>query len=64
MLNGRQDAFGILRKETSLKFLMSNCQDSEEEESLFQSMGRAMGVIVDRTPKCHCEVAGEGIEYS
>jgi len=23
-----------------------------------------MGVIIDRTPKCHCELAGEGIEYS
>jgi hypothetical protein len=23
-----------------------------------------MGVLVDRTPKCHCELAGEGIEYS
>jgi hypothetical protein len=27
-------------------------------------MGRIMGVLVDRTPKCHCEYAGEGIEYS
>jgi hypothetical protein len=23
-----------------------------------------MGVIVDRTPKCHCEMAGEGVEHS
>ena len=23
-----------------------------------------MGVLVDRTPKCHCELAGEGIECS
>ncbi len=22
------------------------------------------GVVVDRTPKCHCKIAGEGIEYS
>ena len=48
----------------SLKFLMSNCQDFEEEESLLQSMGHAMGVLVNRTPTCHCEVAGEAIEYS
>jgi hypothetical protein len=27
-------------------------------------MGREMGVLVDRTPKCHCEMAGEGIEYA
>jgi hypothetical protein len=27
-------------------------------------MGRKMGVFIDHTPKCHCEMAGEGIEYS
>jgi hypothetical protein len=27
-------------------------------------MGCSMGVEVDRTPKCHCEIAGEGIEYT
>ena len=59
MLNGRQDAFGM-----SLKFLMSNCQDFEEEESQLQSMRCAMGLFVNRMPKYHCEVAGEGIEYS
>ena len=42
---------------------MAGCLDFEEEETLLQSMGREMGVLVDRTPKCHCELAGEGIEY-
>jgi len=23
-----------------------------------------MGIAIDRTPKCHCELAGEGIEYA
>jgi hypothetical protein len=23
-----------------------------------------MGVIINQTPKCHCELAGEGVEYS
>jgi hypothetical protein len=23
-----------------------------------------MGVILDQTPKCHCKLAGEGIEYT
>jgi len=63
-MNGRQDESGILLKETSLTYLMTNCQDFEEEESLLQTMGREMGVLVDRTPKCHCELAGEGIEYT
>jgi hypothetical protein len=60
-LNRWQDASGILMKETSLMYLMSNCQDFEDEESLLQTMGREM---VDFTPKCHCELAGEGIEYT
>ena len=25
-------------------------------------MGRVMRVLVDKTPKCHCELAGEGIK--
>jgi hypothetical protein len=56
-MNGRQDETGILFKETSLTFLMSNCQDFEEEESLLLTMGWEMGIIVDHTPKCHCELA-------
>ena len=43
---------------------MANCVDFEEEETLLQSIGTKMGVIVDRTPKYHCELAGEGVEYS
>ncbi len=31
---------------------------------MLQTMGRLLGVLVDRTPKCHPELAGEGIEYS
>ena len=26
-------------------------------------IGRRLGVKVERTPKFHCEMAGEGIEY-
>ncbi len=29
-----------------------------------QSIGREMEVLVDRTPKCHCELAGKEIRYS
>ena len=64
-MNGKQDAFGFVQKDFSLKSLKGNCLDFEEEEILLESMGREMGVLLDRTPKCHCElVAGEGIEYS
>ena len=63
-LDGKKDGHGNLWPETSLKHLLANCIDFEEEESLLQSMGWAMGISVDRTPKRHCELAGEGIEYS
>ena len=63
-LKGKEDIFGVLRRETSLKALMSDCEDFKDEESLLQSMEQKMGISVDRTPKCHCELAGEGIEYS
>ena len=63
-LKGYQDVLGSVQNDFSLKSLMSNCLDFEEEETLLQSMGREMGVLVDRTPKCHCELAGEGIEYA
>jgi len=63
-IKGRHDAWGLLIKGSSLKILMSSCEDFEEEESLLQAMGREMGITVDRTPKCHCELAGEGIEYA
>jgi hypothetical protein len=63
-IKGRHDACGLLIKGSSLKILMSSCEDFEEEESLLQAMGREMGITVDRTPKCHCELAGEGIEYA
>jgi hypothetical protein len=41
-----------------------NCEDFKEEESLLQANRCEMGVLVDRTLKCHCELAGEGIKYN
>ena len=64
IINGRQNGYGVLDKSFAFKSLMASCLDFEEEETLLQSTGREMGVLVDRTPKCHCELAGEGIEYS
>ena len=46
-LKGKQDAFRVMRMEMSLKALMENCEDFEEEESLLQQMGREMGILVD-----------------
>jgi len=63
-IKGYNNQFGNHRPETSLKELMSSCKDFVEEETMLQSIARDLGVRVDRTPKCHCELAGEGIEYA
>jgi hypothetical protein len=49
---------------TSLRMMMSSLMDFIEEETLLQFHGKTLGVLVDRSPKCHPEVAGEGIECS
>jgi hypothetical protein len=46
----RKGEMGILQSETSLKFLLGNCLDFEEEESLLQSKGGILGAKIDRTP--------------
>lgn len=61
---GSKDSPGIIQEGTSLFELISSCADFENEETLLQTKAQEMGVLVDRTPKCHCELAGEGIEYS
>ena len=38
-------------------------QDFMNKVTLLQFYGNKLGIIVDRTPKCHPEIAGEGIEY-
>ncbi len=62
-VDGKKDAYGVLIPNTSLNFMVSNLLDFEEEESLLQSMGWRMGVIIDCTPKYHHEFAGEGMQF-
>jgi hypothetical protein len=64
MLHGKQNTFGKVMPETSLlKHLMSLLTDFIAEETLLQYHGRLRGVKALWTPKCHPEIAGEGIEY-
>ena len=63
-INGTKDQSGNISPETSLKPLMAVCTDFEEEEMILQTMAQAMGVTVNRTPKCHCELAELGMEYT
>ena len=48
---------------------MQHCLKFIEEETLLQTNARKMvqhtgHIIVNRTPKCHPELVGKGIEYS
>ena len=42
---------------------MSKQPDFLEEETLLQHYARELGVEPDNSPKCHPEIAGDGIEY-
>ena len=48
----------------SIKALMENQDDFANELTLLQYHASLLGVMMERTPKCHPEIAGEGIEYN
>ena len=54
---------GKIDRKFSLRRMMQQCTDFRNEETALQYLGRKLGVKVDCTPKFHCEMAGEGIEY-
>ena len=62
-LTGKKDELGILDAATSLRHIMGMCHDFLNEEGMLQHIANHLGVIVIVTPKCHAELAGEGIEY-
>ena len=62
-LTGKKDEFGIVDNGTSLTHLMGSCHDFLNEEGILQHVAKRIGVEVLLTPKCHAELAGEGVEY-
>jgi hypothetical protein len=60
---GQKDEMGNLDEDTSINLLIQKQPDFMSELTLLQYHGKKLGVQVDRTPKCHPELAGEGIEY-
>ena len=69
MKHGSKDDTDAVIPESNLQEMMMNCLDFEEEKTLLQKMVDNMSdrpgqFFLDRTPKCHCEMAGEGIEYA
>ena len=61
-VNGEKDGFGNGIEGTSLRKMVESLLDCVQEETLLQYLGQKLGVTVNRTPKCHPELAGEGIE--
>ena len=43
---------------------MNQCRYFSEQDKKLQYIGRKLGATVDRTPKCHPELADEGIKNS
>ena len=63
-LTGKKDEFGtVVDYSTSLRHLMGLCHDFVNEEGMLQHIAKRLGVEVLLTPKCHAELAGEGVEY-
>jgi hypothetical protein len=60
---GQVGDMGMVLEETSIDMLMKKQSDFLHELTLLQYYGQKLGVQVYRTPKCHPEMAGEGIEY-
>ena len=44
--------------------IMASCQDFLEETNLLQDTLIKRGIVIIKSPKCHAELAGEGIEYT
>jgi hypothetical protein len=61
---GVKDAMGIVLEDTSLEMLIQKQPDFLSELTLLQYHGMKLVAVVDRTPKCHPEIAGEGIKYA
>ena len=57
-------------KQYSLSYLLSQCEDFKNEKKDIEYLCKEMGINslccigILFTPKFHCELAGEGIEYS
>ena len=62
-IDGVKDPTGRVMVETSLKHLMQQLPDFENEKTLLHYHGEQLGCIIFNSPKCTPEVAGEGIEY-
>ncbi|KAI2503159.1 hypothetical protein MHU86_11262 [Fragilaria crotonensis] len=62
-LTGRKNELGNVDASVSLRHIMAMCPDFLNEQGMMEHIGTKLGVEVMLTPKCHAELAGEGVEY-
>ena len=63
-MTGRNNEYGHIIPGTTLKKMISLCLDYQSKETILNHHERFLNVVVDRTPKYHPEIAGEGVDYS
>jgi len=54
---------GVVVPETSMNHVLGSCQDFVNEKTLLEQLMEDLGHILEKSPKCHPELAGVGIEY-
>ena len=62
-VDGQSDKHGDVIPGTSTKELLANCPDFKNELNLLQQLVQDRGHILLSSPKCHPELAGDGVEY-
>jgi hypothetical protein len=62
-LTRKKDDLGTVDNSTSLRHIMGMCNDFINKEGMLQHIANNLVVTVLLTPKCHAELAGEGVEY-
>jgi hypothetical protein len=63
-LNGKKGADGEKIPGTSLIEILAQCADFKGELTMLDLAAKDLGFLVEKSPKCHPENAGEGVEYS
>ncbi len=53
-----------LEEKVEYAAVLADCADFLGEKTSLMYLGEHLGVEVDRSMKCHPQLAGEGIEYS
>ena len=43
-----------------MKLTLNNCPDYKSERTALETLAEEIGVVVESSPKCHPEIAGEG----